>query len=127
MLSKWERQTLTKILQGIPVPKTHLKVVRHRIRRKLRRTLLDLQLIQTTLPDLVTENRNQNQKATKNRNQNTTCNTQHNSSSRRMENSELNTVFWARSSAWIEHRPSKPGVGGSSPPGPVNQLFMFLI
>ncbi len=31
-------------------------------------------------------------------------------------------VHWVRSSAWIEHKRPKFGVGGSNPPGPVYSI-----
>ena len=75
MLSKWERQTLNKLLQGLKVPKTHLKVVRSRIRKKLAKLQLDLQLIAATVPDLLQNlsppsvTRNSNQLTTSNQKQ----------------------------------------------------------
>ena len=53
MLTKWERKILLDKLHGLEVNPDHLRVVKYRVKRRLKKALADIQLIRSVFPDLM--------------------------------------------------------------------------
>ncbi len=53
MLTKWERKILLDKLHGLDVNPDHLRVVKYRVKRRLKKALADIQLIRSVFPELL--------------------------------------------------------------------------
>jgi len=53
MLTKWERKILLDKLHSLEVNPDHLRVVKYRVKKRLKRALADIQLIHSVFPDLM--------------------------------------------------------------------------
>ena len=53
MLTKWERKILLDKLHGLDVNPDHLRVVKYRVKRRLKKALADIQLIRSVIPELL--------------------------------------------------------------------------
>jgi len=53
MLTKWERKILLDKLHGLDVNPDHLRVVKYRVKKRLKRALADIQLIHSVFPELM--------------------------------------------------------------------------
>ena len=53
MLTKWERKILLDKLHGLEVNPDHLRVVKYRVKKRLKRALADIQLIHSVFPELL--------------------------------------------------------------------------
>ncbi len=52
MLSRWERKVLLDKLHGLEVSPDHIRVVKHRVKKRLIEAFRDMQLIYAVFPDL---------------------------------------------------------------------------
>jgi len=53
MLTKWERKILLDKLHDFDVNPDHLRVVKYRVKKRLKRALADIQLIRSISPELL--------------------------------------------------------------------------
>ena len=52
MLSRWERRILLDKLHGLQVDPKHLRIVKHKVKKRLLKAFKDIQLILAVFPDL---------------------------------------------------------------------------